>query len=483
MLDRGAMSNSLGDASVVVVGSGPAGALVARRLADVGVSVMVIEAGLDRPGESGAAIPAEFTLGAEEDARWPWRSEGVAMAWARVRRPGGRSRMWGGWFSRCPAASFAHDANVGSPWPFAPEEMVRLQREVVAGLRAYGVTIAVGVSDDLDGAIRQRISASLGLPVLPRTAATIEGRPMRSVDLLKGVALRTGVIASYLAMNADGEVEALVCRSREGAEVVLPCRDVVLAASPIETARILDETARVSGIAAHPRIGRGLVDHLVVGRVVVAAREGGLQGPSGALWVPRFVNTSVHPRSYPGGFSVEASRTAGFELLPEAIRAALPPTHTGVGSDAPPVWMIHALGETFPRHGREVLFDRATRDVLGHATPVVRALLHDDEAAMVDDMEETCDVLATAIAGPDALVVPTLSPRESLALGHEAGTCAMGSSFEHPVDLGGRVRGLQGVRVADGSLMPTATDRHPTAALLALTWAVTQSLIGDLAAR
>ena len=152
--------------------------------------------------------------------------------------------------------------------------------------------------------------------------------------------------------------------------------------------------------------------------------------------------------------------------------------------DAPPsVWVIHALGETFPRDGREVLFDATQRDELDRAIPVVRTLLHDAEAAMVDDMEETCDVVATALAGPDALVVPTLSPRTTFVLGHEAGTCAMGPSPDHPVDLGGRVRGLRGVRVADGSLMPTATDRHPSAALLALTWAVTASLLDDLAGR
>lgn len=468
---------------MVVVGSGPSGALAARRLADAGVSVLVVEAGIDPPGTEGIEIPVEFTLGADEDARWSWRAEGMPASWVRVRRPGGRSRMWGGWFSPCPAASFAHDASVGSPWPFTQDEMVRLQHDVAEGLRARGVAIGADASDDLEGSIRARLCAELGVPVLPRSAATVGGRPMRALDLLKGVPLRTGLTASYLATIPDGTVVALVARARDGAEVVLPCREVVLAASPIETARILHETARVTGVAMHPRVGQGLVDHLVVGRVVVAPRSREARGPSEALWVPRFVNTEAHSRSYPGGFSVEVSRAAGFELLPEAIRAALPATHVGDGPEASPIWVVHALGETFPREGRDVFFDATQRDERGRAIPVVRTLVHDVERAMIDDMEETCDVVATALAGPDAVVVPTLSPRASCVLGHEAGTCAMGPSPDHPVDFGGRVRGLRGVRVVDGSLMPTATDRHPTAALLALAWAVTTSLLDDLAAR
>lgn len=477
-----AMTDLRSDLPVIVVGSGPAGALAARRLADAGVPVLVIEAGADPPGTAGTAILAEFTLGDEEDARWRWRAEGMPASWVRVRRPGGRSRMWGGWFSQCPAASFAHDAAVGSPWPFAPDEMVRLQENLADGLRARGIAIGTDALEELEAPTHARLSAELGVPVLPRCAATVGGRPLRALDLLDGISLRAGLVASYLATTPGGVVYALVARSRDGAEINLPCREVVLAASPIETARILHETARVTGVPAHPRVGRGLVDHLVVGRVVVAPRRHRDGGPNEPLWIPRFVNTAVHPRGYPGGFSVEVSRAAGLDALPSAIRAALPAVRPGDGDDAPAVWAVHALGETFPREGREVLFDPALTDDLGRAIPVVRTLVHDEERAMLDDMEETCDVVAAALAGPDALVVPTLAPRTSFVLGHEAGTCLMGASPEHPADLGGRVRGLRGVRVVDGSLMPTATDRHPSAALLALTWAATTSLLDDLGA-
>ena len=211
------MRPPLDEPPVIVVGSGIAGALAARRLADAGVPVLVVEAGLDPPGAEGAAILADFTLGAEEDARWRWRAEGMPAAWVRVRRPGGRSRMWGGWFSPCPAASFEHDASAGSPWPFAPPSMLRLQHDVAEALRAWGVTVGTGASDG-DGTIRARLSAKLGLPVLPRCAATVGERPLHALDLLAGVPLRTGLIATYLALHSGGAVEALVARAREGAE-------------------------------------------------------------------------------------------------------------------------------------------------------------------------------------------------------------------------------------------------------------------------
>jgi choline dehydrogenase-like flavoprotein len=466
---------------VIVVGSGLAGAVAARRLADAGVPVLVIEAGVDPPGPPDLALAPEFSLGEEGEARWPWRTEGMPTNWVRVRRPGGRSRTWGGWFSPCPAATFAHDAEVGSPWPFPHEEMVRLQRVVADGLRAWGCVIGTDTLDVNAGeaALRAEIARRLDIPVLPRRAVTFSGRPLCALDILDGIPRHNGLMVTHLTTSEDGAVVGIVACSQSGEVVRLPCREVILAASAIETARILLETARVTGARLSPGIGQGLVDQLIVGRIVTSARPSGATGVREPFLIPSFVNIGGPRRAYRGGFSVEVSRAARLDALPPTIRAALPSTHADEG--APSIWMVHALGEMFPRIGREVRLDPSQRDAVGRAVPIVHTAVNDEELLMVDDMEETCDVVATSLAGPDALVIPTLSPRTAFLLGHEAGTCAMGASLEYPVDLGGRVRGIRGVRVADGALMPTATDRHPTAALLALTWGVTTSLLDDLA--
>lgn len=471
---------------VIVAGSGPAGALAARLLADAGVRVLVIEAGRDPPGAPRTTSPVEFSLGEEEEARWSWSSEGMSAAWVRARLPGGRSRMWGGWFSPCPAGSFEHDAAMGSPWPFDADTMLRLQRAVADTLRALGASVPTEEEgarcvDGADEAIRATLSRELGVVVAPRSAMTVAGRPLHALDLLDGIPMRSGLVAMHLALQGGEEVTGLVVRDADGVLSSIPCAEVLLATSPIETARVLFETARVERAQLHRRVGRGLVDHLVVGSLIVAPHDRPPARASGeALWIPRFVNTSTHPRDYPGGFSVEVSRTVGLDLLPPALRAALPPGFDAAGGGTPGVWAVHALGEMFPREGRDVGFDAARRDALGRAVPHARLFLDEAERRMIDDMEETCEVVATALGGRDAVVIPTLSPRDTYLIGHEAGTCAMGAGPDHVVDLRGRVRGLKGARVADGSLMPTATDRHPTAALLALTLSVTTSLIEDL---
>ena len=51
---------------------------------------------------------------------------------------------------------------------------------------------------------------------------------------------------------------------------------------------------------------------------------------------------------------------------------------------------------------------------------------------------------------------------------HPVGTCRMGPDAGAVVDLGLRVRGIAGLRVADASVMPTIPNAHPAATVLAI---------------
>ena len=56
--------------------------------------------------------------------------------------------------------------------------------------------------------------------------------------------------------------------------------------------------------------------------------------------------------------------------------------------------------------------------------------------------------------------------RELELLYHPVGTCRMGSDEGAVVDPELRVRGVDGLRVADASVMPTIVGGHPTAAIV-----------------
>jgi choline dehydrogenase len=51
---------------------------------------------------------------------------------------------------------------------------------------------------------------------------------------------------------------------------------------------------------------------------------------------------------------------------------------------------------------------------------------------------------------------------------HPVGTCRMGTDEAAVVDLSLRVRGVQGLRIADASVMPVITNAHPNATVLAI---------------
>ncbi|HEX2900568.1 MAG TPA: GMC family oxidoreductase, partial [Bacteroidia bacterium] len=67
----------------------------------------------------------------------------------------------------------------------------------------------------------------------------------------------------------------------------------------------------------------------------------------------------------------------------------------------------------------------------------------------------------------------------ALFTAHQMGTCAMGAdAARHPVDPSGQVRGVKGLFVADGSLMPTSAGINPMMTIAALADWVVRGMIG-----
>ena len=441
---------------VVVVGAGPAGTLAAERMLLAGARVLLFDGGPRIP--PGAKAP-------EPDRRaWGFKAVGGSYDWYRVRAVGGRSLLWGGWCYRFDGVAFAR-----AGWPDGGG----------AVMRAYdSVEKRLGVTEGTVDARYQRAADELGMKVLPKRGALhapgVGWSAAASVPAARKA--RTHHVALHLDTKGPHAVGVSALDLRTEKVVHHRARAVVLAASPIETARILLSSDMD---AARWGIGQGYADHMVASYVLLEPEPAG--SPDGRGRFPgcalleNFVNLDEKSRRpYRGGFSIELSgrtplATLGLERM--------------VPGDEEHRWsatQVHAMGEVFPDGQRFVDLHPDERDVLGRSIPRVHVGWSDADREMASDMKAACVAVADVIAVPGSRVVPFVDPLIAGA-GHEAGTCRMGTGEDSPCGSRGRLRALDNVWVADASALPSPGDRHPTLTILAHAFSVADDVVEKLA--
>lgn len=425
----------------VVVGAGPAGTIVAEQLAARGHCLLLLDAGPRY--RNGARI-------ADVDRRaWPYTQEGESFDWYRVRAVGGRAHLWGGWSYR-----FTDRCLARAGWPCSRADLDPLYDWLEDRLNV--------VEGNLDERYLEA-GRRLGLRIVPKRGA--RGRrgdvwlPHEHAAARRARAARVAIALEH----GRGRAEVLRAVSLDsGRELSIAARAFVLAASPIETARLL--LASELGPGAR-QVGRNLVDHMVASYVLVEPApppppEGRGPFPGSAL-VESFVNEDqASKRPYPGGFTIEVR---GPVPLDEVNLERMVP-----GSEVAQhrATLIHGIGELFPSRKRFIDLDPERQDCAGAKVPRIHFHWNRDERRLAHDLKVACTRFADALALPGSRLIPVADPLQAGA-GHEAGTCAMGASDGAPADPHGRLRALANVWVADASALPTAGDRHPTLTLLA----------------
>lgn len=423
---------------VVVVGAGPAGFVAAERLRELGLKSLVLEAG--------PRLQAGQRLGEVDRRAWAFRSEPGPFDWYRVRAVGGRAHLWGGWCYRFPDVVLRRVGLAGAS-TLAPEYAV-IERQL-------------GVIDGIVDERYDRAARELGVKILPKRAPLT-----RSGHVWKPFVVRStpNVRPNHVALRIEhtrGRADAVVCLDlRTEKQVTITAPSFVIAASPIETARVLLESSLPDA-----GIGRGFVDHLVASYLLIEPRpapsaEGRGAFPGSAL-VESFVNVDrPSQRRYPGGFSIELTGPVPLETY--GIERMVPESELASHS----VTQVHALGESAPHERRFVALDPSRRDALDRRIPIIHSAMSDEDALLAADMKTACASFADAIATRGSRLIPFVDPLQPGA-GHEAGTCAMGTSESSPCDATGRLRALANVWIADASALRTAGDRHPTLTILA----------------
>ncbi len=490
-----------GDWDVVVVGAGSSGCALAARLADAGRRVLLLEAGADhaRPADFPADLRDAATLAATvpgHPANWSLTTEltpGRTAPLPRGRVVGGSSAVNGGYFVRATPADHAG-------WAAAGNDLWSLDATLPAWCRLeddrqYGDRPGQGAGGPLPvtrpagasplGDAFAAAAAELGVPDEPDKNAG--GPPgYGPVPLTVDGGLRVNTAMAYLSprrgspgLTVRGGVRVhrvLVQRGRAvGVDTDAgPVRaaEVVLAAGAVGSPHLL----LLSGIgpAAHlrahgvdvvvdaPGVGAGLSDHPLVYLPWVPVEDppagdrplplhGVLHATSSDSPVPG--DLEVLPWLRPWGAVVPGG---GGDLRTLSVAAGLYRQESRGRLS-----LVSADPATAPRIEHRYLATAADRRRLREAVRLADALLRTRALApLVAARPEPADGVLADDRALDGWIAAHLTTAV-----HLTGSARMGPEGDPGavVDQHLRVRGVEGLRVADTSVLPEVPTRGPAA--------------------
>jgi choline dehydrogenase len=492
---------------VVVVGSGSAGAVVARRVTDSGASVLLLEAGGrdDNPAIHDPGRIHELWL-SEED--WAYETvpqahaNGRRLAWPRGRVLGGSSCLNAMIWVRGAPEDFDTWAYLGADgwsWEDVLPVYERIERRDPGGpgtvslLTAFepnAVHIAIAeaaqecgipLNPDYNGAAQDGVSFmqyTIENGVRHSTAAAY----LRPVEGSASLEIATGAAARRLLF--DGTRCIGVEWARDGRIERAHAGQVVVSGGTIGSAQLL----LLSGVgpAGHlrslgidvvvdlPGVGENLHDHLLSPVIFSAEREVGPPSPG----LPA-CQTQLFWRSRPG--------------LPVPD---IQPIHFMVPMYEP--WMEGPPNGFTLLGGMVRPVSRGTLRLTG-AAPEAPVALDPNILAVEADLESLAAAvdLCRRIGAADALREwgaveqypgPSVETPEALrayvretaiTYHHQVGTCKMGSDEAAVVDPRLRVHGIEGLRVADASIMPMVTTGNTNAPSIMIGERAAEFLLAD----
>jgi choline dehydrogenase-like flavoprotein len=472
------------DPDVIVVGSGSSGAVAARRLVDRDVRVLLLEAGGPdvNPAIHDPGRVHELWLG-EED----WAFETVPqvhaadrrLAWPRGRVLGGSSCLNAMIWVRGAAADYDAWAYLGAHgWSWDDVRPVFERLEARLGLtREYE-------PDAIHRAIVAAAQES-GVPFNPDyNGAEQDGVSYMQYTIRDGV--RHSTAAAYLKDVADHPNLRVLLRaharrllfdgtrctgvewSREGSLERRHADEVVVCGGTIGSPQLLmlsgvgpaDHLAEhgIAVVADLPGVGANLHDHLLSPVIFSAERAVGPPAPG----LPA-CQTHLFARSRPG------------LAVPD-----LQPIHFMVPMYEP--WMEGPENGFTLMGGMVRPVSRGTIRLSGPA-PEDPLLIDPNALACAADLESLVAAVRLVrrmgasealrewgaqerYPGPEAATDEDLRRyvrNTAITYHHQAGTCKMGTDANAVVDPLLRVHGVEGLRVADASIMPTVTTGNTNA--------------------
>ena len=454
-----------GGYDAIVVGAGPAGMTVARKLEELtDFRVLIVESGAENVGAAWelAKVQAEGDLQPDYFVKHNQRIFG------------GTSSVWHGWCAVLDERPFLENE-----WPLSYGELLGYYPEAARILNVPPIVHErpEAVLDGTEGNVVYRpwyfsnpVRFGLYGETIGGDAGLVAGswvRDSTSVDLLLGHTV------TRLA-SGDGSVEgvSLVRSSADGKPLQVAAGRVVLATGGIQNARLLLLSL---GRGRLPALGRYLVDHphlhdFAYLEIDKAAAESVMdRSRAHGLHVPH-AQRVVHGLGLSSSFSNErAVLSATVELI------ELRPVQALLAGRRRPAFgtNVRIRAEMAPIEDNNVALSSTEIDLLGQ--PRARVAMRFDVAAVERTVRLLDAQLVHAGVGRFRFSghAPSFSHRRGVPFvdggGHLMGTTRMGSDPSRSVtDAAGKVHGISNLYIAGSSLFPAASAANPTLTIVAL---------------
>jgi choline dehydrogenase-like flavoprotein len=485
---------------VVVIGSGPPGAAAALFLARAGLSVLLLEAGLEQ-GARGLTFRVQGVTLAKRKGTLRQR-DGVRRTGSPNAQlfeelaPGGLSNHWSCAVPRFSPEDFADAARGGevhtwpvdyaelAPWYDQVEPLLHVAGPARGTLQLPAPQVRHARELSADWAPLAELAQTRGRSLVPMpyaygadTTFTRSGTPFNSfVRLVEPerrlgkIDVRFGARVSHLEWSAsERRVEAVTFRDAVSGTVGrVPCRAVVVAGGALNTPQVLLQSKSAdfpNGLGnTHGVLGRYLHDH-PLGKVVIdVARP-----------------MSIHPATYLTRLELGRSKVPLYAAacmqwcsasdLARSVLQRHPKRLRSIG--------FSVFGTMAATRDNYVAVDETYRGPDG-AAGLELHIDHPAEAvpALEEARDHLLELLAAAGCEPRVSVWKVEEPGNS---NHYGGSCRMHASPElGMLNAFSRLHAVPNVAVADSSVFTTTPEKNPVLTSMALAARAANRLAEDL---
>lgn len=471
----------------VIVGGGTAGAVIARRLVDdPNVHVCVIEGGPAYEDDP-KVLRLDEALGLVGDPKYDYDYEIVPQERGNSLLRISRAKMLGGcsahndaWALRAPDADMDRWAALGATgWD--AESVRPYFNQVFKDMRVHGVTR----NSELSNAWVQAANAA-GLPTIDNTTGEYgEGISWVSLNEDNGIRVSTAVaylfpladLPSNLHLQLETKATHIVFEGDRAVSVqtdhgkFTATKEIILCAGAIDTPKLLmlSGVGPADHLASHsipvikdlPGVGSNLSDHIETAIAWESAKPAGesINGLDLGVYIDVF-NEGEYSAQVTIGHFYYWLHSAPFDQLPQPPQAFCFAPNVARPASRGTVRLASPNPDDKPLVDPRYFTDAAGRD----ERILIEAIRKAREIVAEGPLKDW--VVREVYPGPDKTTDEELGEyvrRFSNTVYHPSVTCKMGAADdpEAVVDPRLRVRGVEGLRIADASVFPELVRVNP----------------------